>query len=85
MFVIYCASPVYDSRDGYAASEISRVGNYVYETKGLALRKVPSGVDEDGQSDDCYYFCAEANDPWRRPIPLPNRRDVDLDFDDCPF
>ena len=84
MFVIYCATPVYDNRDGFAGNKIARVGGYAYETSALALRKLPAAYDEDGAPEECHYFVADASDPWRRPVPRPACLVLD-EFEDVPF
>lgn len=81
MFAIYEKRPVYCNRDGIAGYTIEQVSSYVYETEGLAHRKVPSEYDENGQCLETEFYVARTSNPHRkvcRAVPAPRP-------DDFPF
>jgi len=81
MFAIYEKRPVYCNRDGIAGYTIQQVSEYVYETEGLAHRKVPSSYDEDGQCMEVDFYVARTSNPHKRVC-----RAVPADWsDDIPF
>lgn len=84
MYGIFFKVPRYDNRDGLVgwASYRDDAFPYSYETLALALRKLPSGYDEDGQAVDIEFFVADLADPYRKPVRAAIAADA---WEDIPF
>lgn len=78
LYAIYCSTPFYDNRDGYAGRRVERVSGYAYHRPELAQRLCPGPRWYD---DEVEHFVAPAGDPWHpwHPSVSPEQ------WDDIPF